>query len=57
MTEYWYCLKHGTVETENLCPGAERMGPYPTREQAENALELARQKTEEWDRDPKWRDD
>ena len=57
MAEYWYCLKHGTVEQEQLCPGAERMGPYPTREQAEHALELAAQRSEEWDKDPRWRDD
>ena len=57
MPEYWYCLKHGTVETEQLCPGAERMGPYPSREQAEHALELAAQRTETWDKDPRWQDD
>jgi hypothetical protein len=46
---WWFCLKHKTVERDPGCPGRERLGPYPTREEAEHALETARRRTEEWD--------
>ena len=55
--EFWYCLKHGSVEDEPRCQGADRMGPYATRHEAERALELAAQRTEAWDEDPRWNDD
>ena len=31
------------------CPGKDRLGPYATKEEAENALELVRERNEEWD--------
>ena len=37
--EYWYCLKHHTVEPREGCKNADRLGPYPTREDATRALE------------------
>jgi hypothetical protein len=46
---WWFCLKHKAVEPDAGCPGKERLGPYPTREAAANALETARKRTEEWD--------
>jgi hypothetical protein len=46
---WWFCLRHKTVEPDAGCPGRERLGPYATREEAEHALETARQRTEEWD--------
>ncbi|MDR0341724.1 MAG: hypothetical protein LBI49_01195 [Nocardiopsaceae bacterium] len=52
---WWYCLRHNRVEGEDGCPGKDRLGPYPTREQAEHALETVRERNEEWDeadRDP-----
>ncbi|NHC12511.1 hypothetical protein [Motilibacter deserti] len=55
--EYWYCLRHQSVETEQVCPGSERMGPYATRQEAENALASAAERTEAWDNDPRWNDD
>ena len=39
MSEYWYCLKHKTVETRDGCKNADRLGPYATREEASRALE------------------
>ncbi len=57
MSKFWYCVKHRTVEDENLCPPVDRLGPYDTREEAERALETAQERNEEWDNDPAWNDD
>jgi hypothetical protein len=46
---WWYCLKHHTVEPEQGCKAEDRLGPYPTREAAEHALETVRRRNEEWD--------
>jgi hypothetical protein len=47
---WWFCLKHNTVESDdNVCPGKDRLGPYPTREAAAHALETVRRRNEEWD--------
>jgi hypothetical protein len=46
---YYWCLDHERVELEDGCPNYRRMGPYSTPEEAEGALERARQRTEEWD--------
>jgi hypothetical protein len=54
--KYWYCVKHQRVETEDLCPPIDRLGPYSTQEEATRALEKAAQRNEEWDNDPNWND-
>ena len=54
--KYWYCVKHHRVETENLCPPIDRLGPYPTEEEATRALQKAEERNEEWDTDPNWND-
>jgi len=46
---WWFCLKHMTVESHETCPGKDRLAPYATREEAENALETVRRRNEEWD--------
>ena len=46
---WWYCLKHKTVEPEAGCRAKDRLGPYPTREAAEAALETVRRRNAEWD--------
>jgi hypothetical protein len=46
---WWYCLKHGTVEHGPGCPGKDRLGPYATEDEARNALELVRERNQEWD--------
>jgi hypothetical protein len=43
--QWYYCLKHGTVEKAEGCRAADRLGPYPDRESAAHALELAHQRT------------
>lgn len=53
--EWFYCLKHGTVEPKAGCRAADRLGPYPDRETAARALEIARERTEAEDRkDRRW---
>ncbi|WP_414169418.1 hypothetical protein ACMATS_27400 [Streptoverticillium reticulum] len=55
--EYYYCLKHGTVEEGPECRAADRFGPYGTREEAAHAMETARERNEEWREDPRWKDE
>lgn len=59
MTEgaYYYCIKHHTVEGEDGCRGADRLGPYDTAQEASRALEIAAERTKSWDDDPTWNDD
>jgi len=55
--QYWFNTQTGTVEE-----GAQRsswthlMGPYPTREEAQQALERARDRSDAWDaEDERWK--
>ena len=53
--QWFYCLKHQTVEGPDGCRAADRLGPYPDRETAAHALEIARERTESADRaDREW---
>ncbi len=54
---YYYCLEHHTVEAEDGCRAADRLGPYSSRQEAERALDKVRERNEEWDNDPAWNDD
>ena len=57
MSDFWFCVKHHRVEQgADGCPPIDRLGPYPSREEAEHALEKAAERNEEWDDDPKWND-
>ncbi|HKR69921.1 MAG TPA: hypothetical protein VJT16_13855 [Streptosporangiaceae bacterium] len=46
---WWFCLKHHRVEPDAGCPGKDRLGPYPTPEDAARALETVRRRNEQWD--------
>jgi hypothetical protein len=46
---WWFCVKHNTVESDDRCPGKDRLGPYPTRDAAAHALDTVRRRNEEWD--------
>lgn len=49
MSESWYyCLDHKQVEGEAGCPNKRRLGPYPTRDQAEHALQKVAERNEAW---------
>lgn len=52
--EWFYCLKHGTVEEGPQCRAADRFGPYATREEAAHAMQTAQERNLEWETDPRW---
>lgn len=55
--EWYYSLKDGRVVTaDEGVRAADRLGPYPDRETAARALEIARERTEANDRaDREWK--
>jgi hypothetical protein len=55
--EFWFCLKHHTVEGSDGCRNADRLGPYPTSAEASRALDKVAERNEDWDDDPKWNDE
>jgi hypothetical protein len=57
MSNFYYCVKHHAVEGEDGCPSIDRLGPYPSREEAEGALAKAEERNQEWENDPAWNDD
>jgi hypothetical protein len=57
-TEWYYCLTHKAVETKDGCRAIDRFGPYPTREDAAQALQKVEERNEEWDaQDEEWEED
>ncbi|HVM20751.1 MAG TPA: hypothetical protein VM307_12400 [Egibacteraceae bacterium] len=52
---YYWCLRHRRVESEQLCSADRRMGPYPSREAAEQYAETAQRRNEAWEaEDERW---
>ena len=49
MDKFWYCVKHHAVEGADGCPPIDRLGPYPTREEAERALEKVAERNAAWE--------
>jgi hypothetical protein len=49
MTEYWFNVRTHEVEEDRQSDWSQLIGPYPTRAEAENALEKVRQRNEAWD--------
>lgn len=50
--QYWFNIRTREVEGHDdpaRARGGDLMGPYETREQAQQALETARARTEAWD--------
>ncbi|MGY6025152.1 hypothetical protein [Streptomyces spinosirectus] len=54
--EWFYCLKHKKVEEGPECPAKDRFGPYASPQEAEHAMERARERNLQWDNDPRWSD-
>ena len=56
--QFWYNTRTGQVETDvEKGQGKDLMGPYASREEAAQALESARRRTEAWDEeDRRWRE-
>ncbi len=55
--QWYYCLKHQTVEQGQSCANSERLGPYASREEAQAAISHAAERTQAWDNDARWTDD
>lgn len=49
MTQYWYNLYTKRVEEDPKDDYRQLLGPYPTREEAERALEHAARNTKRWE--------
>lgn len=49
--DWYYCFKHKKVETRDECHQMDRMGPYPTKEDAEHWREHVAERNEQWDDD------
>ncbi|MGY1855962.1 hypothetical protein [Modestobacter sp. SYSU DS0290] len=43
---WFYCLKHHAVETRDGCAERHRLGPFETREEAEQALAKVAERNE-----------
>ncbi len=56
--EWWYDLKtKSAVQDSRAGKAADRLGPYASREEAEQALDKVAQRNETFDNDPRWNDD
>ncbi|GAA1837024.1 SPOR domain-containing protein [Microlunatus capsulatus] len=56
--EWWYDLKtRSAVQDTKAGKIADRLGPYASREEAEQALDRVAERNEAFDEDPRWKDD
>ncbi|MGR0221766.1 SPOR domain-containing protein [Agromyces sp. ZXT2-6] len=46
--QFWYNLNTGEVEEGMVSPAVERVGPFETRAEAEQALEILRANSAKW---------
>jgi hypothetical protein len=53
---FFWCLTHKRVEGREGCPDSVRLGPYDDFASAERAIEHARERSQAWDKDPRWGD-
>lgn len=51
--QWWYNHKTGEVEQGRKSLGLHRDGPFATKEEALRAPEIAKQRSEAWDKDEK----
>lgn len=57
-SEWWYDLKtKSAVQDSRAGKATDRLGPYASREEAEQALDRVAQRNETFDNDPRWNDD
>lgn len=54
--EWYYCLKHKTVEPYAACKAGDRLGPYASQAEAQAALEHVAERNEDWETDPRFND-
>lgn len=54
---YFWCTDHQAVEDESGCRAEVRLGPFPTRESAQHALQTVAEREQKYDaEDRAWRD-
>ncbi len=54
---YFWCTDHQVVEDERGCRAEVRIGPFPTRDGAQNALQTIAEREQKYDaEDRAWRD-
>ena len=46
--KYWYNTTSGEVEYGYISPSVDRVGPFDTAEEAANALQTLRERSEAW---------
>jgi hypothetical protein len=46
--QWFYCIKHHTVEGPVGCKAKDRLGPYHTQEEAAHALEKVQERNQSW---------
>ena len=56
-TEWYYNLVTGQVEQYEGGKAVDRLGPYATRQEAEQALARAEERNEAWENDPRYAED
>jgi hypothetical protein len=49
--DWYYCFKHQKVEIRDECRRRDRMGPYPTAEDAANWRQRVAARNEAWEED------
>ena len=49
--DWYWCLRHHAVEPFEGCRAEDRLGPYPTRDEAAHALQKVQERNEKWDRE------
>jgi len=55
---WWYDLKSkSAVQDSKAGKSTDRLGPYPSREAAESAMQKVDERNEAYDKDPRWNDD
>jgi hypothetical protein len=47
--DWYFCFKHNRVEPLDGCAPSDRMGPYPTPEDAENWRQIVADRNKAWD--------
>lgn len=58
MSEFYYNLSTRQVEEGKVAGATDRMGPYPSAEEAAHALTEAKERNEAWDAaDAAWTED
>jgi hypothetical protein len=56
--EWWYDLRtKSAVQDTKAGKITDRLGPYASREEAEQALDKVAERNDAFDNDPRWNDD